>query len=131
MFSDVNDTIAVFFKALKRGWLPTTNKPTQQQWVAYKKSKAVSAQKSFIGYTLGFGGQYFGGARVREYRDNKKFYKDINPIDQKTLNSKLEKLLNLDNAGTFKLNLKYFMHHKNINTFTVSENKIGVPKLQK
>lgn len=73
MFSDVNDTIAVFFKALKRGWLPNTNVPTQQQWVAYKKSKAVSAQKSFIGYTLGFGGQYFGGARVREYRDNKKF----------------------------------------------------------
>lgn len=73
MFSDVNDTIAVFFKALKRGWLPNTNVPTQQQWVTYKKSKAVSAQKSFVGYTLGFGGQYFGGARVREYRDNKKF----------------------------------------------------------
>ncbi len=66
MFSDVNDTIAVFFKALKRGWLPNTNPPSQQQWVAYKKSKAVSAQKSFIGYSLGFGGQYFGGAQVRQ-----------------------------------------------------------------
>ena len=49
MFSDVNDTIAVFFKALKRGWLPNTNVPTQQQWVAYKKSKAVSAQKITVG----------------------------------------------------------------------------------
>jgi len=66
MFSDVNDTIAVLFKALKRGWLPNTNPPSQQQWVAYKKSKAVSAQKSFIGYSLGFGGQYFGGAQVRQ-----------------------------------------------------------------
>tara|TARA_B110000008_G_scaffold45138_1_gene43113 strand:- start:987 stop:1835 length:849 start_codon:yes stop_codon:yes gene_type:complete len=72
MFSDVNDTIAVFFKALKRGWLPNTNKPTQQQWVAYKKSKSVSAQKSFVGYTLGFGGQYFGGATVRLAYNGKK-----------------------------------------------------------
>mgnify|MGYP001355959502 FL=1 len=70
MFSDVNDTIAVLFKALKRGWLPNTNVPTQQQWEAYKKSKSVSAQKSFIGYTLGFGGQYFGGAKVRVRKEN-------------------------------------------------------------
>ena len=77
MFSDVNDTIAVFFKALKRGWLPTTNVPTQQQWVAHKKSKAVSAQKSFIRYALGFGGQYFGGAKVRIYRDNKYFARNF------------------------------------------------------
>ena len=46
-----------------------------------------------------------------------------------TLNSKLEKLLILENTGTFKLNLKYFIHHKNINTFTVSENKIIISKL--
>ena len=65
MFSDVNNTIAIFFKALNRGWLPNTRVPTQQQWEAHKKSKAVSAQKSFVGYTLGFGGQYFGGAKVR------------------------------------------------------------------
>ena len=70
MFSDVNDTIAVFFKALKRGWLPNTKVPTQQQWEAHKKSKAVSAQKSFVGYTLGFGGQYFGGANVRVRKEN-------------------------------------------------------------
>ena len=66
MFSDVNNTIAIFFKALNRGWLPNTRVPTQQQWEAYKKSKTVSAQKSFVGYSLGFGGQYFGGAQARD-----------------------------------------------------------------
>ena len=69
----MNPNISVLFKALKQGWLPTTTPPTQKQWEAYKKNKSVSPQKSFIGYTLGFGGQYFGGARVRVYRDNKKF----------------------------------------------------------
>ena len=65
-FSDVNPTISVLFKALKKGWLPRPTPPTQKQWKAYKKNKSVSAQKSFVGYTLGFGGQYFGGARVRK-----------------------------------------------------------------
>lgn len=74
-FTDVNPTISVLFKALKQGWLPTPTPPTQKQWEAYKKNKSVSPQKSFIGYTLGFGGQYFGGAHVRlrkesHYGDN-------------------------------------------------------------
>ena len=69
-FNDVNPTISVLFKALKKGWLPTATVPTQKQWEAYKKNKSVSAQKSFVGYTLGFGGQYFGGAHVRKRKES-------------------------------------------------------------
>jgi len=69
-FNDVNPKISVLFKALKKGWLPKAIPPTQKQWEAYKKNKSVSAQKSFIGYTLGFGGQYFGGARVRKRKES-------------------------------------------------------------
>jgi len=65
MFSDVNDTISVLFNALKKGWIPKVENITQKKWESYKKNKTVSAQKSFIGYSLGFGGQYFGGAEVR------------------------------------------------------------------
>jgi len=65
IFSDVNPTITVLFKALKKGWLPKLENITQKKWESYKKNKKPSAQKSFVGYTLGFGGQYFGGKQVR------------------------------------------------------------------
>tara|TARA_B110000003_G_scaffold25660_1_gene24374 strand:+ start:16025 stop:17089 length:1065 start_codon:yes stop_codon:yes gene_type:complete len=65
IFSDVNPTITVLFKALKKGWLPKLENITQKKWESYKKNKNLSAQKSFVGYTLGFGGQYFGGKNVR------------------------------------------------------------------
>jgi site-specific DNA-adenine methylase len=65
MFTDVNPTISVLFKALKKGWLPKLENITQKKWESYKKNKKPSAQKSFVGYTLGFGGQYFGGKNVR------------------------------------------------------------------
>jgi len=65
IFTDVNPTISVLFKALKKGWLPTITPITQKKWESYKKNKKPSAQKSFVGYTLGFGGQYFGGKNVR------------------------------------------------------------------
>jgi site-specific DNA-adenine methylase len=64
-FTDVNPTISVLFKALKKGWLPKLENITQEKWESYKKNKKPSAQKSFVGYTLGFGGQYFGGKNVR------------------------------------------------------------------
>ena len=64
-FYDVNPTISVLFNALKKGWLPKVEDMTQKKWEAYKKNKKPSAQKSFVGYTLGFGGQYFGGKHVR------------------------------------------------------------------
>jgi site-specific DNA-adenine methylase len=63
IFSDVNPTITVLFKALKKGWLPNTGAITQKKWESYKKNKKPSAQKSFVGYTLGFGGQYLGGSK--------------------------------------------------------------------
>jgi len=63
IFSDVNPTITVLFKALKKGWLPKTGAITQKKWESYKKNKKPSAQKSFVGYTLGFGGQYLGGSK--------------------------------------------------------------------
>ena len=63
IFSDVNSTITVLFKALKKGWLPKTGAITQKKWESYKKNKKPSAQKSFVGYTLGFGGQYLGGSK--------------------------------------------------------------------
>ena len=64
-FTDVNPTISVLFKALKKGWLPKLENITQEKWESYKKNKKPSAQKSFVGYTLGFGGQYFGGKNIR------------------------------------------------------------------
>jgi site-specific DNA-adenine methylase len=63
IFNDVNPTITVLFKALKKGWLPNTGAITQKKWESYKKNKKPSAQKSFVGYTLGFGGQYLGGSK--------------------------------------------------------------------
>ena len=63
LFNDVDKRVTVFLKALQKGWLPTIEEITQQKWGKYKSSKRISAQKSFIGYMLGFGGQYFGGSR--------------------------------------------------------------------
>ena len=62
-FSDVIPRISVFFKALHKGWLPNTRAITQKKWESYKKNNKPSAQKTFIGYTLGFAGQYFGGSK--------------------------------------------------------------------
>lgn len=62
-FSDVIPRISVFFKALHNGWLPNTRAVTQKKWESYKKNNKPSAQKTFIGYTLGFAGQYFGGSK--------------------------------------------------------------------
>jgi site-specific DNA-adenine methylase len=62
-FSDVIPRISVFFKALHKGWLPNTRAVTQKKWESYKKNNKPSAQKTFIGYTLGFAGQYFGGSK--------------------------------------------------------------------
>lgn len=67
-FSDVNPRISILFKELKRGWLPKVETITQKKWDNYKNDDNFSAQKSFIGYTLGFGGQYFGGKSPRQER---------------------------------------------------------------
>jgi site-specific DNA-adenine methylase len=92
-FNDVNPTISVLFNSLNKGWLPKVENITQEKWENYKTKKNMySAQKSFIGYTLGFGGQYFGGKNVRlekrykgdnfaiNYQRNKKIYlKELQP----------------------------------------------------
>ena len=86
-FSDVDKTITVFLKKLHDGWLPQVEDITQGKWERYKSSKSVTAQKSFVGYTLGFGGQYFGGAKPikdRNYRLNylknkREYLKDLKP----------------------------------------------------
>ncbi len=73
LFSDVNESITVFLKKLHQGWIPKIENITQDKWEQYKKNKSVSAQKSFVGYTLGFGGQYFGGSspvKDKQYRWN-------------------------------------------------------------
>ena len=62
-FSDVIPRISVFFKALHRGWLPNTKSITQEKWEKYKQNDKNTAQKTFVGYTLGFAGQYFGGSK--------------------------------------------------------------------
>lgn len=62
-FSDVIPRISVFFKALHKGWLPNTKSITQEKWEKYKKNDKNTAQKTFVGYTLGFAGQYFGGSK--------------------------------------------------------------------
>ena len=46
IFSDVNPTITVLFKALKKGWLPKTGAITQKKWESYKKNKKPSAQNA-------------------------------------------------------------------------------------
>ena len=89
-FSDVDKTITVFLKKLHDGWLPKVEDVTQDKWERYKSSKSVTAQKSFIGYTLGFGGQYFGRSKnlekksysgwAKNYLKNKREYlKDLKP----------------------------------------------------
>ena len=72
IFSDVNPTITVLFKELHKGWLPNTRPITQEKWEKYKKNKTPSAQKSFVGYTLGFGGQYFGGSKPGANKESDK-----------------------------------------------------------
>ena len=62
-FSDVIPRISVFFKALHKGWLPNTKSITQEKWEKYKRNDKNTAQKTFVGYTLGFAGQYFGGSK--------------------------------------------------------------------
>ena len=62
-FSDINHTITEFFKSLHTGWLPRATVIDKKKWDSYKNSSSISAQKSFIGYSLGFGGQYFEGSK--------------------------------------------------------------------
>ena len=79
LFNDIDKRVTVFLKALQKGWLPKIENISQQKWERYKSNKTISAQKSFIGYMLGFGGQYFGGTRPiwvdilqRKYLQNKR-----------------------------------------------------------
>ena len=46
-----------------------------------------------------------------------------------SLDSKLEKIIDLDNDGKFRLNLDYFIHQKKINTFSIENNKIIINEL--
>ena len=43
--------------------------------------------------------------------------------------SKLEELINFENNGKFTLNLDYYLHHKNINTFKIDKNEIIINEL--
>ena len=109
LFSDVNKTITVFLKKLHDGWLPRVEDITQDKWERYKSSKSVTAQKSFIGYTLGFGGQYFGGAKPikdRNYRLNylknkREYLKDLKPFfTSKKFSIKQKSVFDLDFKNT-------------------------------
>jgi carbamoyltransferase len=46
-----------------------------------------------------------------------------------SLDSKLEKIIDLDNDGKFKLNLDYFIHQKKIKTFSIKNNNIILNEL--
>ena len=46
-----------------------------------------------------------------------------------SLDSKLEELIHINNYGKFNLNLNYFLHHKNVNTFKIVNNEIVISKL--
>ena len=107
-FSDVNKTITVFFKELHRGWLPRISVVTQDKWESYKKSSAVSAQKTFVGYSFGFGGQYFGGSKPRQ----KPYTKTFSAEWQKNY---------LKNR---KENIKELQHHFTSSKFSIKEKSV-------
>ena len=46
-----------------------------------------------------------------------------------SLDTKLSKLINFENDGKFNLNLDFFLHHKNINTFDIVNNEIIIKNL--
>ena len=46
-----------------------------------------------------------------------------------SLDTKLSKLINFENDGKFNLNLDFFLHHKNINTFDIINNEIIIKNL--
>jgi site-specific DNA-adenine methylase len=109
LFSDVNQKITIFLKKLNQGWIPKVEDITQDKWERYKKNKSISAQKSFIGYTLGFGGQYFGGAspiKDKEYRLNyltnkRKYLKKLKPhFTSNKFSIKNKSVLDLDFKNT-------------------------------
>ena len=81
LFSDSNERVTVFLKALQRGWLPKVEMINKTKWEHYKKTKdKVSAQKSFIGFTLGFSSAYFAGTQGA-----------IKGFDNKRIQPKLER----------------------------------------
>lgn len=108
LFSDVNEKITVLLKKLNQGWIPKVEDITQEKWEQYKKSKSISAQKSFVGYTLGFGGQYFGGTKPRDksyrlkYLKNKREYlKTLKPyFTSSKFSIKHKSVLDLDYKNT-------------------------------
>ena len=109
LFNNFNKTITVFLKKLHDGWLPRVEDITQDKWERYKSSKSVTAQKSFIGYTLGFGGQYFGGTKPiknRNYRLNyltnkREYLKELKPFfTSKKFSIKHKSVFELDFKNT-------------------------------
>lgn len=62
-WSDLDKNIVVYWKALRRGWLPRPLVLRQSSYTSMKHSKAFSPQKSFYGYHLGWGGSFFLGKK--------------------------------------------------------------------
>ena len=109
LFSDVNKTITVFLKKLHSGWLPKVENITEEKWTRYKSRKTISAQKSFVGYTLGFGGQYFGGSkpvkdlkyRLNYLKNKRQYLKDLKPyFTSKKFSIKEKSVFDLDFKNT-------------------------------
>ncbi len=51
------------------------------------------------------------------------------PYGNSSLDKKLSELIYFSNSGNFNLNLNFFLHHKNINTFSINNNKIIINNL--
>ena len=61
VWSDVHADVVLYWRAVQRGWLPSTRPLTQAQWDAYRASARPSVARSFYGFHFGWGGHFLTG----------------------------------------------------------------------
>ncbi len=84
IFSDFDERVIVFTKALSNGWIPENKTLSIEEWKALRANKNLSAQKSFYGYMLGYNGKYF--ARTKPFSHDRQ---------EKVFNNKIKYLKSL------------------------------------
>ncbi len=65
MASDQHESLIIMWKALQNGWIPPKNCSVNR----YNKLKCASpsAEKAYVGFSLGYGGQFFSGQHRKLY----------------------------------------------------------------
>lgn len=60
--NDLNENVICLWRAvLEEGWHPTTEPISKERWKELKDQEEPSAEKSFAGFALGWGGAFFQG----------------------------------------------------------------------